>query len=234
MPDQKNKTIRILLANVQELVRAGLRMVFQSESDIELVGIANSFEDTLLLSQKYVPDIVLFDYLIGECNCNVQEGHCRLRKGNYIVRLSELLSASPLPKILIVTACLNRERHLLALRNGAIGVFILNQPIQMLIKAIHKVYSGEVWLTNSLANEVLQGFNNAPPHNNFIPTPIGNALTPRELTIARLLAQGIPVKQIAATLFIGEKTVRNQLVIIYRAIGCAEARSASIAGDASP
>ena len=52
-----------------------------------------------------------------------------------------------------------------------------------------------------------------------MPIPIGNALTPRELTIARLLAQGIPVKQIAAKLFIGEKTVRNQLVIIYSKLG---------------
>ena len=163
MSNQENKTIRILLANDQELVRAGLRMMFQSESDLELVGVANNFEDTLLLSQKYVPDIVLFDYMIGESNCNVREDNCRLREGNYIERLPELLSASPSSKVMILTACLNRERHLLALRNGAIGVFILNQPIQMLIKAIHKVYSGEVWLTNSLANEMLRGFNNSPP-----------------------------------------------------------------------
>lgn len=209
MSNQEIKLIRILLADDQELVRVGLQMIFQSESDLELVGVANNFEDTLLLSQKYVPDIVLFNYMFGKSNY-------MLREGNYIERLPELLSACPSSKVLILTPCQNKESHLLALRHGAVGVFILNQPIQMLIKAIHKVYSGEVWLTNSLTNEMMQRFK---PAANVMPIPIGNALTPRELTIARLLAQGIQVKQIAAKLFISEKTVRNQLVIIYSKLG---------------
>jgi DNA-binding NarL/FixJ family response regulator len=226
MSKQEDNTIRILLANDQELIRVGLRMIFQSESDLELVEMTDNFEDTLFLSQKYVPDIVLFDYMFGESNCKLQKGNCKLlednylsREGNYIERLPELLSACPSSKILILTACQNREIHLYALRQGAIGVFILNQSIQMLIKAIHKVYSGEVWLTNSLTNGMLFEFNKPEPSVNIIPVPISNALTPRELTIARLLAQGFLVKQIAEKLFISEKTVRNQLVIIYSKLG---------------
>jgi DNA-binding NarL/FixJ family response regulator len=210
MSNQENQTIRILLANDQELVRAGLRMIFQSESDLELIATANNFEDTLLLVQKHIPDIVLFDYMFGESNC-------KLREGNYIERLPELLSVCPSCKIMILTACQNRAIHLLALRSGAVGVFILNQSIQMLIKAIHKVYSGEVWLNNLLTNEILRGINK--PELETKVKPIGNFLTPRELTIARLLAQGIPAKQIAVKLFISEKTVRNQLVIIYTKLG---------------
>ena len=145
--------IRILLANNQELVISGLRMMFQSESDLELVGIANTFEDTLLQAQQYCPDIILFDCMLRECHC--------------IGQISELFSCCPTTtKILILTACLNQERHLLALQQGAIGVFLLNQPIALLIKAIHKVYSGEVWLPNSLASEMMKELNKPapPPH----------------------------------------------------------------------
>jgi DNA-binding NarL/FixJ family response regulator len=137
---------------------------------------------------------------------------------NCLERIPELRSVNPSSKILILTACLNQEKHILALRQGAIGVFLLHQPIDLLLKAIQKVYSGEVWLTNSLTNEILKGINQpAPPED--ITTPIGNSLTPRELTIARLVSEGNTAKQIAEQLFISEKTVRNQLVIIYSKLG---------------
>jgi DNA-binding NarL/FixJ family response regulator len=182
-------------------------MMFQSESDLELVGIANTFEDTLLRNHQYCPDIILFD-------CMLREGHC-------IGQISELFSCCPnTTKILILTACLNPERQLLALRQGAIGVFLLNQPIALLIKAIHKVYSGEVWLPNSLASEMMKElYKPAPSQPDVIVTPLANSLTPRELTIARLLAQGKTARQIAEKLFLSEKTIRNQLVIIYSKLG---------------
>lgn len=183
------------------------------------MGVAGNFEETLCLTQEYAPDIILFDYLFRDSTCMLREGNCMLREGNYIERLPELLSACPTSKILILTSCQSREMHLFALRQGAIGVFILNQPIEMLIKAIHKVYAGGVWLSNSLANEMLRGFNNPEPSIQVMPISIGPSLTPSELTIARLVAQGIPAKQIAAKLFISEKTVRNQLVIIYSKLG---------------
>ena len=222
-----NKPIRILLANDQELVTAGVLMMLQSELELEIVGIAKNFEDTLSLSQQFTPHIILFDCMLQEKHCieqlaEFQSGRAEssgcLSCKNCLERIPELLSVSPSSKILILTACLNQEKHILALRQGAIGVFLLNQPIALLVKAIQKVYSGEVWLTNSLANEMLKGFNQPSPPE-VITTSPGNSLTPRELTIARLLAQGHTAKQIAGKLFISEKTVRNQLVIIYSKLG---------------
>lgn len=195
------KKIRILLADDQELVAIGLRTVVESESDLELVGVANNFEDTVLLSQKFLPDLLLLEFML-------QEGHC-------IERIPDFLSACPSCKMLILTSCLNREGHLNALRRGATGIFTLNHPIPMLIKAIHKTYSGEVWLNNALVTEMLQVFNSAEPAANLTPMPTGNSLTARELTIARLAAQGVLAKQIAEKCYISEKTVRNLLVIIY-------------------
>ena len=146
-------------------------MMLQSELDMEIVGIAKSFEDALSLSQQFTPDIILFDCMLHEKHCidrlvEFQSGHAVsgcLSCKNCLERIPELRSISPSSKILILTACLNQEKHILALRQGAIGVFLLNQPIDLLLKAIQKVYSGEVWLTNSLANEMLKGFNQPPP-----------------------------------------------------------------------
>ena len=202
-------------------------MMLQSELELEIVGIAKSFEDTLSLSQQFTPHIILFDCMLHEKHCieqlaEFQSGRAEssgcLSCKNCLERIPELRSVSPSSKILILTACLNQEKHILALRQGAIGVFLLNQPIEMLVKAIHKVYSGEVWLTNSLANEMLKGFNQPSPPE-VITTSPGNSLTPRELSIAHLLAQGHSAKQIAEQLFISEKTVRNQLIIIYSKLG---------------
>ena len=199
------KKIRILFADDQELVVIGLRTIIESESDLDLVGVANNFEETVLLSQKFLPDLLLLE-------CMLQEGHC-------IERIPDFLSACPSCKILILTSCLNRERHLKALRHGAAGVFTLNQPIPMLIKAIHKTYSGGAWLSNELTMEILRAFNSVEPAANLLQKPLGNSLTARELTIARLAAQGMQAKKIAEKLYISEKTVRNQLVIIYSKLG---------------
>jgi DNA-binding NarL/FixJ family response regulator len=132
-----------------------------------------------------------------------------LKDGETTPRIPELQSASPASKILILTACESRDKHLLALRIGAMGIFTKNQSNSMLLKAIRSVCSGEVWLNRSLAAEMLRDFNK----------PKTNLLTPRELSIARLAAKGWGAKKISGQLFISEKTVRNQLVIIYSKLG---------------
>ena len=142
-----------------------------------------------------------------------------LKDGETTARIPELQSASPSSKILILTASESRDKHLLALRIGAMGIFTKNQPNSMLIKAIRSVFSGEVWLNRSLAAEMLRDFNRPPSANETDNKPKTNLLTPRELSIARLAAKGWGAKKISGQLFISEKTVRNQLVIIYSKLG---------------
>ncbi len=111
--------------------------------------------------------------------------------------------------------------HLLALRLGAVGVFIKDQSAYLLLKAIHSVHLGEVWFDNSLASGLLQSFKQDASKAHAVKPPIENLLTGRELAVARLAIQGLPAKKIAAQLFISEKTVRNQLVVIYSKLGVA-------------
>jgi DNA-binding NarL/FixJ family response regulator len=209
MLSQETATIRVLLADDHELIRLGLRALLQTEADLELVGETGDFENILRLAQQLSPDVILLDFMLYE--------------GNSAERISELVCACPSCKILVFTTCCDCEKHLLALRHGAVGVFTINQPSDMLLKAIRSVYAGEVWVGKSLAREMLRSFTHPSPH---VPaeatnTPPGNSLTPREIAIARLAAQGLAAKKIAAQLYISEKTVRNQLVIIYSKLGVA-------------
>lgn len=202
---KEQAVIRVLLAEDHELVRVGLDTLFKTDTQLKLLDEADNFGDTLRLAQQASPDVILL-------NIN-------LKDGDTTERIPELLSACPSTKILILTACESREKHLLALRIGAMGIFTKTQPNFMLLKAIRSVHSGEVWLNRSLAAEMLRDMNRPSISNTAADTPKTNLLTPRELTIARLAAKGLAAKKISGQLFISEKTVRNQLVIIYSKLG---------------
>jgi DNA-binding NarL/FixJ family response regulator len=202
---KENGPIRVLLAEDHELIRTGIGALFQTDTDLQLVDQADNFADTLRLAKQICPDLILLNMT--------------LKDGETTSRIPELQSVSPSSKILILTASESRDKHLLALRIGAMGIFTKNQPNSMLIKAIRSVCSGEVWLNRSLAAEMLRDFNRPPSSNETDNKPKTNLLTPRELSIARLAAKGWGAKKISGQLFISEKTVRNQLVIIYSKLG---------------
>ncbi|MGZ6005611.1 MAG: LuxR C-terminal-related transcriptional regulator [Candidatus Saccharimonadales bacterium] len=202
-----NPAIRLLLADGHELIRIGVRTLFQSEPNLQLVGETDNFNDTLQLARQLSPDVILLDM--------------QLKEGLVTERIPELPSTCPDCKILMFTACPDRDMHLLALRLGAIGIFLKDQPPRLLLKAIHSVHSGEVWVDNSLASGLLQSFKLDTSKTAATETSKENLFTSRELSIAHLAAQGLPAKKIAAQLFISEKTVRNQLVVIYSKLGVA-------------
>jgi len=202
-----NPAIRLLLADRHELIRIGVRTLFQSEPNLQLVGEADNFDDTRQLARQFSPDVILLDM--------------KLKEGLVTERIPELLSASPACKILMFTTYPDRDMHLLALRLGAIGIFLKDQPARLLLKAINNVHSGEVWFDNSLASGLLQSFKLDTSKAEATEASIESLFTSRELSIAHLAAQGLPAKKIAAQLFISEKTVRNQLVVIYSKLGVA-------------
>lgn len=200
-----NSPIRLLLADDHELVRIGARTLFQSEPNLQLISEADNFNDSLQLARQLSPDVILLDM--------------KLKEGFITDRIPELLTTCPDCKILIFTTCPDREMHLLALRLGAVGVFIKDQPARLLMKAIHSVHSGEVWVGNSLASGLLQSLKQDASTAEATETSIESLFTSRELAVARLAAQGLPAKKIAEQLFKSEKTVRNHLVVIYSKLG---------------
>jgi DNA-binding NarL/FixJ family response regulator len=201
--------IRLLLADHNELIRLGLRTLIGEQDDIELVGEACSFQELISLCQQTQPDLILLDL--------------HLQDGEMAHKIPELLQYCPLA--LILTFCKDRETHLLVFRSGACGLVTKDQRIDIILKAIRAVCVGDIWIDRSLTQELCRSFtqtNGNDSANNVQATKpqINHSiLTAREIEIARLAAQGHSVKKIAVDLFISDKTVRNQLAIIYGKCG---------------
>jgi len=201
--------IRVLLADDHELIRLGFRTLLSTQDDIELVGEACSFQELIRLNQQLKPDIILLEL--------------HLKDGEVISKISELLNDRPL--VLVLTVCKDREPHLLALRLGVRGIVTKDNSVEIILKAIRTVCAGEVWIDRFATLDLWRNYTNT----DGIKSPgeveankLGFArsnLTPRELEVARLAARGLPAKKIAAKLFISDKTVRNQLAVIYSKLG---------------
>lgn len=201
--------IRVLLADDHELIRLGFRTLISSQDDIELVGEASSFQELISLNQQLNPDIILLEL--------------HLKDGDVTSKISEILNDRPL--ILVLTVCKDRETHLLALRLGARGIVTKDQSIEIILKAIRTVYAGEVWIDRFVTLDLLRNYSKTDGIKSPCEVAVNKLsvarfnLTPRELEVARLAARGLPAKKIAAKLFISDKTVRNQLAVIYSKLG---------------
>jgi two-component system nitrate/nitrite response regulator NarL len=145
-PQQQNyvpsfvaKAIRVLIIDDHVLVRAGLRILLESQQGITVVGEASNAADALtsLLSER--PDIILFDLDIA----------------NDLDLLPEFYRITPEARAIVLTGMRKSESHRRAVRLGAIGLVRKEQASDVLLKAITKVHAGEVWLERTLVADVL-------------------------------------------------------------------------------
>lgn len=200
---------RVLLANDHELVRYAIRSLINNQNDLELVGEASSYDELISMVQLTQPELILLDLHLDNIEVTA--------------KIPEILKHCPL--VLVLAFHPDRETHLLALRLGALGIITKDQCIDTILKAIRTVCKGEVWLSPSLTMDLWRNFTQANDINPEIEaktvesTPIKSILTNRELDVARLAARGLTAKKIAAKLYISDKTVRNQLVVIYSKLG---------------
>jgi DNA-binding NarL/FixJ family response regulator len=195
--------IRIVHAEDHDLVRFGLRYVLTNDSALDLVAEAESLAETLELIEALAPDLVVLDLSLSD--------------GPALERIPDLVNGRGNPKVLVHTANSDMEIHRMALQMGARGICPKTAPGPMLLKAIRCVHQGEVWIDHSTASDFVSHFQNGgTPLASSIPANGCNGkLTAREHQIAVLAAQGLQAKKIAYELMICDKTVRNQLSVIY-------------------
>lgn len=197
---------RILIIDDHVLVREGLRLLLESEPGISVIGEAKGRADALALAQKERPDVILLDLDLG------RESGLEL--------IPDLLQAAPDARILVLTGVTDENAHRRALRTGALGILRKEVAGEVLLRAIDRVRSGEVWLDRSLAASLLQDF----PRAKETPKPAPQAeriasLSPREMEIIICIGDGLSNKRIAERLFISETTVRHHLTSIFGKLG---------------
>jgi len=186
-------SIKQMLVDDHDIVRAGLRMLLDAQSDMEIVAEAGSGPDAIILAQAHNPDIILMD--VNMPGMNGIETTCKIK------------AVCPKTKILALTIHEEEEYFFKMLDAGASGYIPKRAAPDDLLVAIHTVYQGEVFLHPSVAGALVKDYlkrGEAPPEV----APSGEpALTEREREVLTLIAKGLTNKQIGEQLGISPKTV---------------------------
>jgi len=189
--------IRVLIADDHTILRQGLRLILAEDPFLKLIGEAADGEEAVQRALELAPDVVLMDVKMP--GLSGIEATRRIR------------AARPEVRILMLTVSDQDEDLFGALKAGARGYLLKNATAQEVLEAIHRVHQGEAILPPAMAARVLDALA-APTHE-------PEALTPREVEVIRLLAQGLGNKEIAAALSISENTAKTHVRHILDKLG---------------
>ncbi|MGI9112545.1 MAG: response regulator [Gaiellaceae bacterium] len=195
-------SIKVLIVDDQALVRAGFRMILESEPGIEIVGEASDGLEALEQAREHTPDVVLMD--IRMPNLDGLEATRRLVGGEY----------DGLRVLMLTTFDLD-EYVYEALRAGASGFLLKDTPPEQLVAAIQVIASGDALLSPTITKRVIEEFIRRPPSTleTALPAALGE-LTARELEVLGFMARGLSNSEIAKDLFVSETTVKTHVARI--------------------
>lgn len=210
--------IRILLADDHPIMREGLRAVLETQPDFEVVGTpeqAANGDEALRLALELRPDILLLDLEMP-----VMDGVETIRRLRQQKIAQQKSGENTSPRIIVFTAFDNDERIIAALAAGANGYLLKGAPREEMFHAIRVTMQGGSLLQPLVASKLLRHMGRRDAERfSYDPQPIYEALTERELEVLRLLAQGMPNKEIAAHLIISERTAKFHISSIMGKLG---------------
>ena len=188
--------VRVVLADDQEMVRAGLRMLIDFQPDLEVVGEAADGLEAVEVVTRLRPDVVLMDVRMPRCDG--------------IEAARRVLATVPDVAVVVLTTFDEDASLAEALRAGASGFLLKTAPPEQLLHAIRTVAAGNGLLDPAVTLRVIAASAKSPA-----PDPGASArlatLTQRETDVLRLVAEGLTNAEIAAALFLGEATVKTYL-----------------------
>ena len=194
-------TIRVLVADDQAMVRAGFRMLLADEADIEVVAEASTGLEAVAEAGRTRPDVVLMDIRMPELDG--------------LEATSRIVAADPSARILVLTTFDLDEYVYRALRAGASGFVLKDDPPEQLIGAVRTVAAGEALLSPAVTRRVIRQFT----RRHHEPPPAVATLTSRELDVFRLIAQGLSNAEIGRALFISDTTVKTHVTRLLQKLG---------------
>jgi DNA-binding NarL/FixJ family response regulator len=190
-------TVRVLLADDDALVRAGLRMILETEPDIDVVGEVEDGEQAAVATRRLQPDMVLMDIQMP-----VVDG---LEATRRISKQRDLAT-----KVVMLTTFERDEYVFEALRSGASGFLLKNTPADELIHAIRVIAQGDALLAPSVTRRLIEQFAHKPVHSQMADQLA--ALTDRQRAMLQLLAAGKSDADLAAELKLSQTMVSIQVM----------------------
>jgi DNA-binding NarL/FixJ family response regulator len=189
-------TIRVLLADDQELLRTGFRMILEAESDIDVIGEAVDGADAVRIASRARPDVVLMDIRMP-----IMDG---------VTATEKLMALSAGIRVLILTTFDLDEYVMSALRAGAAGFLLKDVRAADLVRAIRVVAAGDGVVAPTVTRRLIEHFARLPAGAAAEPVDV-RGLTERELDVIRLVARGLSNQEIAASLVVTETTVKTHV-----------------------
>jgi two-component system, NarL family, nitrate/nitrite response regulator NarL len=197
--------IKLLIADDHAIFRDGLRKLLDSEDIITIVGEARNGAECIKMLGKLKPDILLLDLHMPD-----KDGFEVLEEINF----------DTIPTRVIILTAAEDDRDLVrAMRLGARGVVAKESAIDLLVKSIHHVYAGEIWLNSQMTAGVIKAFSSSSKSGARIDKQL---ISNREMEVVQFVAQGFQNKEIGKELFISENTVKNHLHSIFDKLGVSD------------
>lgn len=195
-------SVRIVLADDQPLVRAGLRKIFDSDGGLDVCGEAEDGLGVVAACRRLRPDVVVMD--IRMPNVDGLEATRRV-----------LERVDPAPRVLVLTTFGLDEYVFGALRAGASGFLLKDAPPEQLIAAVHTLARGDSLLDPAVTKAVVERFAAMPEPDAASAARLAE-LSAREREVLLLLVQGRSNREIGEALFVSEGTVKSHVMAILR------------------
>jgi two-component system, NarL family, response regulator NreC len=192
--------IRILLADDHKILREGLKALLDKEPNLEIVGEAEDGRSTVRLAKELAPDVIIMDISMPLLN-GIEAAHQIMTENSNIKIIAlSMFGDQPFVKGM--------------LQAGAMGYILKHSASRELLKAIHDVVAGRVFLSSAIAGVVVKDYKRPVPKNSAF-----TILTSREREILQLFAEGKKPREIAELLCLGVKTVEAYRRQIMNKIG---------------
>jgi DNA-binding NarL/FixJ family response regulator len=202
---QKPSTVRILVCDDHALFREGLSRILEEEPGWEVVGTAADGKGAVERAEALRPDLILLDVVMP---------------GMDGIDAARLLQKRKVPARIIMLSAFDEERFVLdAWKAGIHGYILKDTATAELIRAVRCVSEGEVWVGEGFLSRVMEKYRAAVEGRRDEAPAAAVGLTGREVEVLRLVGTGMRNKEIAARLFISEKTVKTHLTHIYQRLG---------------
>jgi DNA-binding NarL/FixJ family response regulator len=193
------ETIRIVIIDDHPIVRAGMRQVLATAAEMTVVAEGATGADALRLTAEHQPNVLTLDVNLPDMS------------GMEVTRRLRALDTPT--AILILTVHDDQQTALALWESGAAGYVLKDDALETLVAAVRTVARGESWLSPTIAGKVVGRIRGETAPEQLSP------LTPRELEVLRLLAQGLDNDTIAQQLILTRRTVQNHVSAIYSKLG---------------